>query len=315
MKKIISVFLSLTMILCLFSGCDHSKTTKIKIGLAAPAVTHGWVAGVSYYAEKYCKENKIEYNLTTSENAEEMEKNIKQLVDWGAEAVILWPQWTGMEKAVNDLIESGINVISFDVDINANGIYKVTGNNYDMGYQSAKYITEKVGDNAAIAVLDVPMAGSVSNLRKKGFYDYLETINYNTENIFEIEEDGFTFEAGYTSMMNAMKEHKKIDAVFSMDDEMSLGIVKAVTENGRTDIKAITGGGGKQEYFKMIQDENYADLGLASAIYSPSMVKDAIKAAIDLCTGKEVGKIIVMPTKIVDRESVSNYLEPQNNVY
>ena len=43
-----------------------------------------------------------------------------------------------------------------DVDVDCKGIYKVTGDNYDMGYQSAKYITEKVGPAANIVVMDVP---------------------------------------------------------------------------------------------------------------------------------------------------------------
>lgn len=316
MKKIISVLICFIMITCLFSGCNNKTNIKgIKIGLAAPAVTHGWVAGVSYYAEKYCKENNIEYNLTTSENAKEMEANIEKLVSWGADAIVLWPQWTGMEKAVKNLIEQDIKVVSFDVDINASGIYKVTGNNYDMGYKSAQYIINKVGDNASIAVIDVPSAGSVAQLRKKGFYDYLDSINYNTDNIFEIAEPGFTSEAGYNSIKKALNEHPETTAVFSMDDEMSIGIVKALSELGETNIKAVTGGGGKQDYFKIIQNEKYSAFGLSSAIYSPSMVEDAIKASIDLCNGKSVGKIIVMPTAIVDVQNVESYIEPQNTIY
>ena len=316
MKKTLSALLCFIMILFLFSGCSKdSKAKKIKIGLAAPDVTHGWVAGVSYYAEKYCKENGIEYNLTTSKNADEMESNIENLVSWGADAIVLWPQWSGMEKKVKSIIERGIEVVSFDVDINAGGICKITGNNYDMGYKCAEYITEKVGEGAVIAVLDVPSAGSVASLRKKGFYDYLEEVNYNTENIFEIEESGFTADAGYNSMKKALKEHRKIDAVFSMDDEMSIGVVKAVTESGRKDIRAVTGGGGKQEYFKMINDSAYSDLALSSAIYSPSMVEEAIRASIDMCSGKIAAKVIVIPTAIVTVENVVNYLDSQNTVY
>ncbi len=316
MKKILSALLCLTMIFCLLSGCGNKSSVKgIKVGLAAPAATHGWVAGVAYYAEKYCKQNEIEYNLTTAENAEEMEKNIDNLVKWGADAIVLWPQWTGMEKAVKALVERNVKVVSFDVDINAGGIYKVTGNNYDMGYQCAEYITKKVGEDATIAVFDVPSAGSVAALRKKGFYDYLERENYNTENIFEIVESGFTIEAGYESMKKAFEEHKKIDAVFSMDDEISIGIAKAIKESGRNDIKVVTGGGGTQEYFRMMLDESFKNLGLSSAIYSPSMVTDAIKAAIDLCNGKDVGRVVVIPTEIIDKNNVNEYIDSQNTVY
>ena len=83
-----------------------------------------------------------------------------------------------------NIIDSGIPVVNFDVDVDCQGIYKVTGDNYDMGYQSAKYITEKVGPAANIVVMDVPSSGSVCELRKQGFYDYLKEVSYDESNIF-----------------------------------------------------------------------------------------------------------------------------------
>lgn len=314
MKRLISVLLTFAVIICTFSGCAGKKS-KIKLGLAAPAVTHGWVAGVAYYAEKYCKENGIEYKLTTSENAEDMKNSLSELTEWGADAIVVWPQWTGNEDAVKAIIDKGIPVVSFDVDINCEGIHKVMGNNYDMGYQCAKYILDKVGKDSSIAVLDVPSAGSVSALRKKGFNDYLEEYGYNTDNLIEIAEDGFARESGYNDMKKLLSEHKKIDAVFSMDDEVSIGVANAILESGRKDIKAVTGGGGMQEYFNMIADSKYAGMGLASALYSPSMIEDAIQTAIDICNGESSSKIVIIPTSIVTSDNVNNYFDSQNTVY
>ena len=82
-----------------------------------------------------------------------------------------------------------------------------------------------------------------------------------------------------------------------------------------TDIKAITGGGGMQEYFRMIADPEYKDLGPASALYSPSMVTDAIKTAIVLLEGGEAEPVVVIPTTIVSAENVDEWLDPENTVY
>ena len=316
MKRLISLILALVMLAAL-CGCssDNGGKKEIKIGIAAPDVTHGWVAGVAYYAEKYCKEQGITYKITTSSDAAEMTTNLNDLVTWGATAMVIWPQWTGMESVVAEIIEQNIPVVSFDVDIDCEGIYKVTGNNYAMGYNSARYIVEKVGEAANIALLSVPSAGSVSELRKQGFLDYLNEINYDQSNVFEVSEAGFTRDAGLKDMTDILEAHKQIDAVFSMDDETSIGVVQAITEAGRNDIKAITGGGGMQEYFRMIKDEKYASLGLASALYSPSMVIDAVKSAIALCNGETCEKIIVIPTTIVTADNVDTYIDANNTVY
>lgn len=316
MKKLIAIALALVMVFSLGAIAFADDAPEIKVGIAAPDVTHGWVAGVAYYAEKYCKDNDLEYMITTSSDAAEMTTALDDLVGWGATVIISWPQWTGMETAMQDIIDSGIPVVNFDVDIDCEGIYKVTGDNYDMGYQCAKYITEKVGDAASIAVMDVPSSGSVCELRKQGFYDYLEEIEYDQSNIFEVTLESFARDKGLAGMADILESHDKIDAVFSMDDETSMGAIGAITDAGREDIKAITGGGGCQEYFNMIADEQYADLGLASALYSPAMVEDAIQTAIDLLNGADdIEPVVVIPTTIVSADNVEEYLDAENTVY
>ena len=292
-----------------------AEAPVVKVGIAAPDVTHGWVSGVAYYAEKYCKDNNLEYKITTSADAAEMTAALQDLMAWGATVVVSWPQWTGMETALQEVIDAGIPVVNFDVDVKCEGIYKVTGDNYDMGYQSAKYITDKVGDGASIVVMDVPSSGSVCELRKEGFYAYLDEINYDKTNVFEVQIESFARDDGLTVMADVLEKNPQIDAVFSMDDETSIGSIQAITEAGRTDIKAITGGGGCQEYFRMIADEKYADLGPASALYSPSMVQDAIKTAIDLLNGGTAESVVVIPTTIVSAENVADFLDPNNTVY
>lgn len=315
MKKCLALLLALVMVFSLSAVAFAEEAPEIKVGIAAPDVTHGWVAGVAYYAEKYCKENDLEYMITTSSDAAEMTTALDDLVGWGATVIVSWPQWTGMETAMQDIIDSGIPVVNFDVDVDCEGIYKVTGDNYDMGYQCGKYIADKVGDGATIAVMDVPSSGSICELRKQGFYDYLEEIGYDQSNIFEVTLESFARDKGLAGMADILASHDQIDAVYSMDDETSMGAISAITDAGRTDIKAITGGGGCQEYFNMIADEQYADLGLASALYSPQMVEDAIQTAIDLLNGEEAEPIVVIPTTIVSAENVEDYLDPENTVY
>ena len=326
MKKVLALILALVMALSLVA-CGGGDTTNdqpndqdtaktVKVGIAAPDVTHGWVAGVAYYAEKYCKDNNLEYKITTSSDAAEMASALNDLVAWGATVIVSWPQWSGMETAMQEIIDSGIPVVNFDVDVNCTGIYKVTGDNYDMGYQSAKYIVEKAGEAAHIVVLDVPSSGSVCELRKQGFYAYLDEISYDKSNIKEYQLNSFAAADAQSAMADILEANPQIDAIFSMDDETSIGTLNTLVEAGRTDVKAITGGGGCQAYFKMIADEAYATYGPASALYSPNMVEDAIETAIKLMNGETgIESTVVIPTTIVSAENVADYLDENNTVY
>ena len=142
MKKILAVILALTLCLGAFTLIASAETAKFKVGILAPAVTHGWVAGVAYNAEARCKElaDTVDYKLYTSTNAEEMTAQLDDLKTWGAQAIVAFPQWQGMEVPIQAAIDEGIVVVNFDIKIDATGIYLVTGDNESMGVESAKYI-------------------------------------------------------------------------------------------------------------------------------------------------------------------------------
>lgn len=316
MRKILAIVLAAMMVLSL-AACGSSGDTEekiIKIGIAAPEATTDFLAGAAYSADKFCRDSELEYLFTTASDAEEMTANLHDLVEWGATIIVTWPQWGGVEDAVQEIIDSGVIVVSFDADIACEGIYKVTGDNYDLGYRCAEHITQTVGEIANIVVLDVPSESACAQ-RKVGFYDYMDEVGYDTSNILEFQLDSFSREEGRAAMAQILDNVPQVDAVFSMDDETSIGCIEAIRAVGRSDVKAITGGGGRQEYFRMIADEQYADLGLATMLYSPTMVNTAIRNGINVLNEKDVEPVQVIPATVVTEENVADYLDEDNTAY
>ncbi|WP_449539760.1 ABC transporter substrate-binding protein [Ferdinandcohnia sp. Marseille-Q9671] len=322
MKKALRLLSLLVLLLIpVLSACGNSEQTgdsssgdsekdsgdKYKVGILAPAVTHGWVAAVAYHAEARAKElsDEIDYQIQTSSNAAEMTSQLDDLITWGAEAIVAFPQWEGMEVPIQRALDEGIKVINFDIAIDVDGVYRVAGDNEDMGVQGANYIVEKIGKEGNVVVLEVPSAGSVSELRKKGFVDTLEEIAPNIE--LHTYATQFTREDGLKDFADILTSLDKIDAVYSMDDETSIGVLQAIKEAGRTDIKVVTGGGGMQEYFNMMPENE--DIWIQSALYSPAMVKDAVDIAIKVLKGEDVELETIIPTTIVDKENYEEFLD------
>lgn len=304
MKRFASLVLVLALVLTAFAG---SSAAAYKIGVLAPAVTHGWVAAVAYHAENRLKElgDEVEYRIQTSNNAEEMTAQLDDLMTWGAEAIVAFPQWEGMEVPMQRALDAGIEIVNFDIVIDLEGIYRIAGDNYDMGVQGAHYVVEKVGPEATVIMLEVPSSGSVSALRKQGFLDTVAEIAPNmTIHSYATQ---FTREDGLADMSDILVRHSRIDAVYSMDDETSIGALQAIREAGRTDIKVITGGGGMQEYFLMMPEND--DIWIQSALYSPAMVRDAVDVALRVLKGEEVEREIIIPTTIVDRTNYQDFLD------
>ena len=295
------------------SAGDASTSGEVyKIGVLAPEVTHGWSAGVAYYAEKRCQEladeGKIEYRVSVSGDGAEMTNQLDELKTWGADAIVAFPQWEGMEVPIQQAIEEGITVVNFDIAIEAEGIYRVSGDNYDMGYQSAQYIVDKIGTEGNVVILDVPTSGSVAELRKQGFTEHMAELAPNM--VMTTYATQFTREDGLADMADILTANPQIDAVFAMDDETSIGALQAIRDAGRTDIKVITGGGGAQEYFNMMLADENQDIWLQSATYSPDMVEDAVDMAVDILNGNVPSDPVkIIPTTIVDRENASEFLD------
>lgn len=338
MKKVLGIVLSLSLLLTpLLVACGTDEETpsetpaetpaeepaeeepaeepaaeKHKIGILAPAVTHGWVAAVAYNAEVRSKEleDKIEYQIQTSSNAEEMTAQLDDLLTWGAEAIVAFPQWEGMEVPIQQAIDDGVTVVNFDIEIAADGVYRVAGDNEDMGVQGANYIVEKIGETGTVVMLEVPTSGSVSELRKKGFVDTMAEIAPDMEIITYATK--FTREDGLKDFADILTSNPQIDAVYSMDDETSIGVLQAISEAGRTDIKVVTGGGGMQEYFRMMPENE--DIWIQSALYSPAMVMDAVDMAVAILDGETVEEVKIIPTTIVDRDNYEDFLD-ENSPY
>ncbi len=305
MKKLFALLLCVAMLFGMV-GAVSAEAAKPLIGILAPATTHSWVMGVAYYAEAMAKELGLNYKIFISSNAAEMTAQLDDLMTLGAKSIVMFPQWEGMEVPVAAAVEAGINIVNFDIAINVDGVYRLSGDNEDMGVQGAHYIAEKLGGKGKVVILDVPTSGSVAELRKKGFVETIAEIAPDIE-IIGTYATKFTREDGLMDMADILVANPEIDAVYSMDDETTIGALQAIVEAGRTDIKVITGGGGCQEYFNMMPD--YADIWLQSATYHPSMVKDCVQMALDLAEGKAVELVVIIPTTIVDRDNCADFLD------
>ena len=181
----------------------------------------------------------------------------------------------------------------------------MTGDNESMGVASANYIVEKIGTTGTVVALPVPTSGSVSELRMKGFTDTMAEIAPDVE-IIEYAT-AFTREHRLKDMPDNLTANPQIDAVYSLDDATSIGA-------GRTDVKAITGGGGCQEYFNIIK-EKADEIHACSALYSPLMIKDCLDVALSVLGGETVDAVKVIPSQIVDATNVDEYIDPSNTIY
>ena len=326
MKKLLCLVLALTMVFAFTVFAEEPaeepaaepgvalNTEDGMIGICVPGADHGWTAAVAYYAQQKVDElglSEDQYRILTSENVNDQANDIEELINMGCTSIVLLPHNDEVSVAAEKIIDAGINLINFDRKVAGEYTAYLAGDNVGMGTFGADYLGEALGGEGIVAVMSTPSVGSVSTERVGGFKDEIAAKYPNIE-IVDITSDGFTQEAGLKMASDALVANQHLDAIFSIDDEPSLGILQAVIESGRDDVKYISGGGGAQTWYTKIAETE--DMNLFTETYSPAMIGDAIALAKDIQTGKEFTKDTILDPITVDASNVADYLD-ENSPY
>ncbi|ONI37683.1 hypothetical protein AN639_00785 [Candidatus Epulonipiscium fishelsonii] len=293
------------------AAINKEETGIGQIAIITPVAAHGWLAGVTYYAEQRAQELGLDYKTYQSANVNEQANDIQDAIAAGSSAIVMFPQNDEVSIATQAIIDEGIPLIVFDRKIDADYDAFIAGNNGDMGIQSAKVIGEALDGDGIVAVQNVPSVGSVSTERVNGFKNVMSS-EYPDITLVDFTTEGFAKEQGLSAAADLLTANPELDAIYSLDDESSMGFVQAINEAGRTDVKIISGGGGSQDYFEMIGENG--DIDLFTATYSPMMMKDAVDLAVAILTDKEVERDNILPTIIVDETNYQEYLD-ENSPY
>lgn len=315
-KKILACLLAMMFLL---SACGSGKKTDGKkteegkkddlVGVSILAADHGWLAALSYYADEKVKEDKLNAKILTSHDISEQATNIDDLIGMNPKVIVLEPHTDEVKNYAKKIIDAKIPLVLFDRLVDVDYTSYVTGNNPKVGTTVAEYLGEKLSGKGTVAVHNVPSAGSVSTERVDEFKKVMAK-KYPDIKLVEFQTASFTQEDGLKSAADLLTANSEIDAIFSIDDESSLGFLQAIKEAGRKDIKYISGCGGNQAYFKKIKEEK--DINLFTATYSPMMIKDAIETAVKIKNGEKVEKDIYIDPEIVNPDNVDKFIDEKS---
>lgn len=291
---------------------EQGEKKEITIGMAFPAADHGWLGAIITNAEEEAKAQGVKYIMTTADNPSKQTSNVEDLITRKVDAIVMLPIETDpMTPVAAKVQEAGIPLIIVDRELNTDKFTAlIKGDNKGIGTNAAKYIAKELqGKGNVVEIAGNP--SSVTTLRSEGFKDELK--NYPDIKVIASQAGDFQKEKSLNVMQNILQTNPQIDAVYTQDDEMALGVLQAIKEAKRTDIKVVTGAGGCKDVYKLIKDGD--SMMKATFIYSPLMVKDAVKTAVNKVKGNEPSsKTIVIPADQVDKTNVEKLYDP-NSLY
>ncbi|MBS9721365.1 substrate-binding domain-containing protein [Tianweitania sp. BSSL-BM11] len=257
----------------------HAQERNVKIAVSIPAATHGWTGGVVYHAEQAEKEIEaafpnIDVIVSTASSASAQVSSLEDLsATQDLDALVILP-FTSEELTgpVEQVKEKGTFIAVVDrglSDPSVQDLY-IAGDNIAVGANTAKWLSEKLNGEGEIVVLrGIPTV--IDDERIKGFSDVIAKTNIK---ILDMQYANWNQDEAFTLMQDYLAKHPKIDAVWANDDDMLLGVIEAVDQAGRTDIKYALGGNGMKQVIDLVKkgDERTP----ISTPYPPSMIKSAI---------------------------------------
>lgn len=267
--------LAMTSILPLAATAQEKTTIAVSI----PAATHGWTGGVVYHAEQAEKEIEaafpnIDVVLKTSPSAAAQVSALEDLsASQKIDALVILPftseELTAPVKAVKDkgtfiaVVDRGLT------DPSIQDLY-VAGDNIAVGANTAKWLAEKLGNEGKVVVLrGIPTV--IDDERIKGFTDVMAGTKIE---ILDSRYANWNKDEAFKLMQDYLAKHPHVDAVWANDDDMLLGVLEAMKESGRTEIKYALGGNGMKDVIELVMAED--KVTPISTPYPPSMIKAAI---------------------------------------
>lgn len=326
-KKILAVLLCMAMTMTIAAGCGSEKSSNASsgdkekkeessekvLGISVPKASTGWTAAVQYYAEKYCKENNINAKIVAAESTNEQANQMEELINMKCDTVLLLPINDELATAAKKVMDAGITLVNFDRTLGSTKPdYYIGGDNKGIGVDGAKYLKDKLGDSYTVVIAGISGWGAISEERIQGYKDTIKEISPDVEVLGEYSADNASQEAGLSLMTDILSANPEVDAVFSADDELGIGLTQAIKEANRTDIKAVIGGGGAKGYMAKMSSPDFKDIWLGSATYSPSMINDAIDVAVKVMDGEKCEESTIIPCDLVDRENVDQWRKDKN---
>lgn len=287
---------------------------KLTVAVSIPAADHGWTGGVVYHAERAAKalmatHPGLNIIVKTSPDGASQASALEDLTTQGINALVVLPhnsdELTGPIKAVK---QKGIFITVVDralSDPTINDLY-VAGNNPELGRVAGNYMKDKLGKADIVIIRGLPIV--IDEQRQKGFADAIAGSGLK---VLDSQFGNWSRDDAFKVMQDYLTKYQKIDAVWCQDDDMAVGVLAAIKQANRTDVKLVVGGAGMKEMIKKVQEGDA--MMPVNVLYPPAMVATALELTVSGLYDKVPtrGKYILDAT-LVTKENAAEYYFPDS---
>ena len=289
---------------------QESKTIAVSI----PAADHGWTGGVVYHAQEQAKALEARYPglkviVKTSPDGASQANALEDLTTQGIDALVALPHNSDeLTDPIRQVKSKGVFVTVVDRALSDQSIQDlyVAGNNPELGRVAGKYIKDTLGTGDVVVIRGLPIV--IDEERIKGFD---EAIAGSGIKVLDKQFGNWSRDDAFKVMQDYLAKYPKIDAVWCQDDDMAVGVLEAIQQANRTDIKFVVGGAGMKDMVKKVMDGD--KMIPVDVLYPPAMVAVAMDlTAANLYDHLPVRGRYILDATLVTKENAKEFYYPDS---
>jgi ribose transport system substrate-binding protein len=291
---------------------------KVNLGVAIPAATHGFTGGIVWWANEAKKELEkahpdLKITIKTAANAGEQANQLQDLVTANKiNALVVFPfESAALTKPVAQVKGKGVYVTVVDrglTDTSAQDAY-VAGDNTAFGKIPGEYLVKALGSKGNI----VAMRGIATTLDNERMDAFNAAIKGSPDiKLLDAKYANWNRDDAFKVMQDYLTRFKQIDAVWAADDDMAVGVLKAIDQAKRTDIKVVFGGAGAKGMIKTLMDGKDPRIQ-ANVSYSPKFIYDAIKLTAEArLKNDKLPATTIIPSVLITKDNAKQFYFPDS---
>ncbi|MDA8479813.1 substrate-binding domain-containing protein [Citrobacter sp. Awk 4] len=291
---------------------------SVTLGVSIPTATHSFTSGIVWWANKAKADLEKEHPdlkviVKTAANAPEQANQLQDLLTVNKmNTLVIFPfESATLTKPVAQVKEKGVYVTVVDrglTDTKAQDAY-VAGDNTAFGKLPAEYLAKVMdGKGELVALRGIP-----TTLDNERFDAFTAVIKQHPEmKILDAKYGNWNRDDAFKVMQDFLTRYKHIDAVWAADDDMAVGVLKAIDQAKRDDIKIVFGGAGAKGAVKTLMEGSDPRIQ-ANVSYSPKFIYDAIKLTAEArLQGKELPAKTIIPSVLITKENAKDFYFPDS---
>jgi ribose transport system substrate-binding protein len=298
-------------------GASRAEDT-VNLGVAIPSATHSFTAAIVWWANKAkaeleAKHKNLKVTVKTAASAGEQANQLQDLLTANRiNALVVFPfESAALTKPVAQVKARGAYVTVVDrglTDTSAQDAY-VAGDNTAFGRVPAEYIAKTLNGRGNVVVLR-GIATTLDNERMDAFNAVLKS--YPDIKLLDAKYANWNRDDAFRVMQDYLTRFREVDAVWAADDDMAVGVLRAIEQAKRTDIKLVFGGAGAKGMVKSIMDGSDPRLQ-ANVSYSPKFIYDAINLTAEArLKGDRLPATTIIPSVLITKENAKDFYFPDS---